>query len=367
MVSIERIQLFGAILLRLVVILLVTIGTLMISRLILKRWLWPAIKKTKYSDKIFRLVEISLLNFIVLQGTQAAIGIFSRYFSNYVWLINNFFFLLYVCIVTYIVLSLISIASDWYLSRVPLTDLEEIDHQAIRLIQYISQLVFGFLAITIVLEHFRVTQVSFRESLTALGVGGIIIGLAAQNTLADIIAGIAISIDRPFRIGDRIFIEKLDTWGDVIEMSWRSTRILTTDNREVAIPNSVIGKELITNYSMPDRMFRVETFVVVSHGSDIDYVRSLILEALEHETRIMHDKPIEAYMSKLTEFGVEFMVRCWIESYVERDVSENRLNTIIYKALKNANIRMHCSDVMIHFSDPENRSTISRQDNDLRN
>jgi small-conductance mechanosensitive channel len=262
---------------------------------------------------------------------------------------------------------LISIASDWYLSRVPLTDLEEIDHRAIRLTQYISQLVFAFLALTIVFEHFRVTQVSFRESLTALGIGGIIIGLAAQNTLADMISGIAISIDRPFKIGDRIFIEKLDTWGDVIEMSWRSTRILTMDNREVAIPNSVVGKELVTNYSMPDRMFRIETFVIVSYGPDIEYVRNLILEALVHEDWIMKDKPIQALLFDFTEFGVKFKVRCWIESYVEKDVSVNRLNTIIYEALKNANIGMHCSDVMIHFSDPENRSTISRQDNDLRN
>lgn len=367
MVSIEQIQLFGAILLRLVFILLATIGTLLISRFILKQWLWPAIKKTKSSEKIFRLVENSLLNIIVLQGTQAAIGIFSRYLSDYAWLINNFFFVLYVSIVTYVVLSLISIAADWYLSNAPLTDLEEIDHRAIRLIQYISQLVFAFLAITIVLQHFALTQASFRETLTALGIGGIIIGLAAQNTLADIITGIAISIDRPFRVGDRIFIEKLDTWGDVIEMSWRSTRILTMDNREVAIPNSVIGKELITNYSMPDRMFRIETFVVVSYGSDIEHVRNLIIEALEHEARIMHNKPIEAYMFRLTEFGVEFKVRCWIESYVERDVSENRLNTIIYKALKNANIEMPRYDVMIHSSDQENRPTSSREGNDIRN
>lgn len=123
----------------------------------------------------------------------------------------------------------------------------------------LSQLVFLFVAITVILEHFRVSQVSFRKSSTALGIGGIIIGLAAQNTLADLIAGIALSIDRPFKIGDRIFIEKLGTWGDVTEMSWRSTRILTRDNLQVAVPNSVIGKELITNYSLPDRMHRIET------------------------------------------------------------------------------------------------------------
>ncbi|MDP4197653.1 MAG: mechanosensitive ion channel [Bacteroidota bacterium] len=360
MVDIEQILLLGLIILRLVVVLLFTIGALSISRFILKRWLWPAIKTLKSSDKIFRLVENALLDFILLMGLQAAVGLFSKYFSGYAWLINNFFFVLYVSVVTYVVLNMISIVSDWYLSRVSLKDQYEIERRGTRYVQYISQLVFGFLAITIILEHFKVTQVSFRESFTALGIGGIVIGLAAQSTLADLIAGIAISIDRPFKIGDRIFIEKLSTWGDVIEMSWRSTRILTRDNREVAIPNSVIGKELITNYSMPNRMFRVETLVVVSYGPDIEYVRSLILESLAHEAWIMHDKPLQALISNFTEFGVEFKVRCWIENFVDTRISEDRLNTAIYKALINGNIAMPCSNVMIHVADQDNESIFSR-------
>ena len=367
MVDIEHILLLGIIILKLVVILLVTIGALFISRFILKRWLWPAIEKGKYSNRIFRLVENSLLNLIILQGTQAAIGLFGKYFSNYAWIVNNFFFVLYVCIATYVVLSLISLAADWCLSRVPLTELEEIDHRAVRYVQYISQLVFLFLAITIIFEHFRITQVSFRESFTALGIGGIIIGLAAQSTLADLIAGIAISIDRPFGIGDRILIEKLNTLGDVLEMSWRSTRILTRDNRQVAIPNSVIGKELITNYSMPDRMFRVETFVIISYGPDIEYVRNLILEALTHENWIMQDKPIQAHLFDFTEFGVKFKVRCWIENFVETRILEDRLNTAIYKALINAGIAAPSLHNIVHFADRENELTISRNGNDFKN
>lgn len=366
MVATEQKLLFVEILLRLVVILLVTIGTLHISRLILKRWLWPVTKKTKNSEKIFRLVENVLLNLILLQGTLAAVRILSEYFGLYTGLIDNFFFLLYCIIVTYIVLSLISIASESYLSRVHLCELEEIDlkeidHRATRSIQYISQLVFSVLVIIILLQHFGITEASFNQSLTALGIGGIIIGLAAQNTLADIIAGIAISIDRPFRIRDRILIEQLDTWGDVIEITWRSTRILTRDNRQVAIPNSVISKELITNYSMPDRNFRVETFVVVSYGPAIDYVRNLILESLANENWIMHNKPIQALVSEYTEQGVKFKVRCWIENYVDTRISEDQLNTAIYKALINANVSLSTSTsyVTIHFDDVKNDQQLS--------
>jgi MscS family membrane protein len=114
-------------------------------------------------------------------------------------------------------------------------------------------------------------------------------------------------------------------------------------------------------------MFRVETVVVVSYDPDIEYVRNLILESLAHEEWIMHDKPIQALLSEFTEFGVKFKVRCWIENYVDTRISEDRLNTAIYKALINAGITVPSLHTIIHFADPENESTISRQGDDSKN
>jgi MscS family membrane protein len=74
---------------------------------------------------------------------------------------------------------------------------------------------------------------------------------------------------------------------------------------------------------MPDRMFRVETFVIIFYGPDIEYVRSLILEALTLEDGIMQDKPIQALLCDFTEFGVKFKVRCWIENFMETRISED--------------------------------------------
>lgn len=363
MVEIEQILPLGRILLRLAVILVLTIGAIIVSRLVLKRLLWPAIKKTKTTvdDRILRLLENLLLLYIILQGMQATVRLFSESVGIYSKLVDDLFFLLYWSIGAYIILRLISITSNWYLSRVPLRDREKIDQRIVRAIQYIFLLVFGFLAIVILLRHFGITGTALTASLTALGLGGIIIGLAAQTTLADIITGIVLLIDRPFRIGDRIRIEKLDTWGDVVEIGWRSTRILTRDNRLVIIPNSVIGMDLITNYSIPDKIYRVEIDVVVSYGPDIEYVRDLIIEAMKHEDWIMHENPIQVLLLEFTGSGMKLKARCWIEDYVETRISEDRLNTVIYKALINANIAMPSSDVIIHFADKENVLTIPKK------
>lgn len=365
-VEIEEVLPLGEILLRLAVILVLTIGAIIGSRLILKRLLWPAVKKTetKADDRILRLLESLLLFFIVLWGLRATVRLFGESVGLYTGLADDLFFLLYWGIGVYVIFRLISIASNWYLSRVPLKDREEIDQRVVRTLQYIFFLVFGFVAIVVLLEHFGITGTAFTASITALGIGGIVIGLAAQATLADIITGIVLLIDRPFRIGDRIRIEKLDTWGDVIEIGWRSTRILTRDNRLVVIPNSIIGVDLITNYSIPGRMFRVETNVVISYGPDIEYVRNLIIEAMKQETWIMHEQPIQALLLEFTGSGVKFKARCWIENYVETRVSEDRLNTAIYKALINANILMPSSDIIVHFADQDKELKFSEMDRD---
>jgi len=113
-------------------------------------------------------------------------------------------------------------------------------------------------------------------------------------------------------------------------------------------------------------MFRAAALVVVSYGPDIEHVRSLIPGALALEAWIMRDKPIRALIYYFTEFGVEFKVRCWIEDFVDTKISEDRLNTVIYKALINANIPVPSLRTIIHLVDKENELTISRQDDDFR-
>ncbi|WP_440955269.1 mechanosensitive ion channel family protein [Methanosarcina sp. Mfa9] len=353
MADIEDVLPFSGIFLKLVVILGLTFAAIIVSRYILKRWFWPIVKKTetKADDRILHLFESLLLFFIILQGMQAVIELFRESIRPYIEFMDDIFFLLYWSIGVYVVFRFISIIANWYLSRVPLRDREEIDQRVVRAVKYMLMLIFAVLALSVLLQHFNVSKAALTASLTAIGIGGIIVGLAAQSALTDIITGMVIIIDRPFRIGDRIRIEKLDTWGDVIEIGWRSTRILTRDHRLIAIPNSIIGTDLITNYSIPDKMYRVDTEVVVSYGPDIEYVRNLIIEALKREDWIMHDKPIEALLVEFTDSGVKFKARCWIENYVETRVSEDKLNTAIYKALINANIAMPSSDIIIHYAE----------------
>nr|WP_256623323.1 mechanosensitive ion channel family protein [Methanolobus chelungpuianus] len=141
------------------------------------------------------------------------------------------------------------------------------------------------------------------------GVGNIIVGLAAQTTLINIILGGALLIDRRFCIGGRIRAEQLDMWGGAIEIGWRSTRILIVDNHLVAIPNSISGTGPVINYSIPEKIFRIGTDMVVSYGPDIDYIKGLIKDALGSETWVMHERPVQVLLLQFTDHGVKLNVR----------------------------------------------------------
>ncbi len=345
----------GNVLIRIVAIIALSVSAILVSRLIMKRLLWPGVRKTgtELDDRLLHLFESFLLITIILLGIQTMIRLLEEYLGIYEGFTDDIFFLIYWTIGIFISFRIISIVSNWYLSKVPLRDRGTIDKRLIYSIRNIIMCAVSFFALLVLLDYFEITGTTLTALFAAVGIGGIIVGLAAQDTISNIITGVVLLIDRPFRIGDRIRIEQLDTWGDVVEIGWRSTRILTRDNRLVVIPNSIIGTDMITNYSIPEKMFRVEADVVISYGPDIEYVRDLILDALKKEKWIMQEKPIQALLLEFTESGVKFRVRCWIEDYVEIRISEDRLNTAVYKALINKKIAMPSSDLVVYFANPE--------------
>ena len=174
--------------------------------------------------------------------------------------------------------------------------------------------------------------------ITTLGIGTLAVALAAQETLSDIISGFIIMIDQPFNVGDRVEILDINTWGDVTEIGLRSTRVLTRDNRLVAIPNSVIGKGLVVNYSDPSTVYRVQTHIGVSYDTDLEKAREVMIEAIRAQEWVMHDEPIEALMLEFSSTAMVFRVRCWIEHYVEKRRAIDRMNTALYYAVGEAGI-----------------------------
>ncbi len=145
---------------------------------------------------------------------------------------------------------------------------------------YIIALFFALVALILNANGIEITPL-----LASAGIAGIALGLAAKETLADILSGVFLIVDRPMRMGDRIKIERIGThwgsWGDVVDIGLRRTQIRNTDGVVVNYPNSVLANSVITNFSFEDEPVRVRVRFQVNYDADLDKVSEVAKRAID--------------------------------------------------------------------------------------
>jgi len=160
------------------------------------------------------------------------------------------------------------------------------------------------------------------------GVAGIAIGFAAKDTLSNLIAGVLLIIDRPFEIGDRIEVWSAPkgsaTWGDVIDIGLRATKIQTTDNLVIIIPNNEIMKRDIVNYTIISSNIRVRINIGVAYDTPINKAKTIILQVAKGAEWIAKEPPPKVVVRNFGESSVDLQLRVWIED------ARKRMDTISY-------------------------------------
>jgi small-conductance mechanosensitive channel len=250
-------------------------------------------------------------------------------------LFGNLIFLFYLGIGTLSLWRLADYVIELYVDRItPQTDEATLE----KILPLVRRLVRGLLLVISVAIALGRLDVNFAFLATAVGAGGLGLSLAMQDTIADIIAGFTILVDRPFRIGDRIEIQDEGTWGDVVDIGLRTTRIRTRDNRVVIVPNSTISKNQIVNYTYPDPRYRIQTHVGIAYGTDIETARQLMIDAVQQVEGVLADKPVDALYIEMGDSAMIFRVRWWIESYVDTRRMFDRVHTALQERLGEAGI-----------------------------
>ena len=293
--------------------------------------------RTQLDDVILESADFPLRAGILIGGVDLALAQLSFVPDAWEPAISNFFFVLYFLTLYIFLYRLLGGVISWYGREVAGQTETELDDRFLDLFRRIALLVLTVVVIITVLGRYGI-EVS--ALVTTLGIGSLAIALAAQETLGDMITGFTIMVDQPFKVGDRVEVMDIATWGDVVDIGLRSTRILTRDNRMVSVPNSVIGKGLVVNYSDPDTLYRVQTHVGVAYGTDVEQARRVMIEAIRAQDWVKKDKPIEALFLEFGPSSLNFRVRCWIEHYVETRRIIDKMNTALYRALNEANIEI---------------------------
>lgn len=145
-----------------------------------------------------------------------------------------------------------------------------------------------------------------------------ILGFAIRNVLADVLAGIALGLEAPYRIGDWVRFDS-ETSGRVIEIGWRTTRILTPDSTYMILPNSHISRQMLTNYSAPRKQYRASLRIILSHDIPVERAKQILMDAAvdaSGATRPDSEQPRVQAVGYETE-GIAYTVKYWVSSFAE--------------------------------------------------
>lgn len=178
--------------------------------------------------------------------------------------------------------------------------------------------------------------------LTALGVGGLAVALALQDSLSNLFAGVHLLADRPIRVGD--YVKIADTIeGYVVDVGWRSTRVRTLQNNVVIVPNKRVAESVIVNYDMPERRMALTVAVGVAYGSDPERVEAVLLDeakkaAIEVTGLLAEPPPAVRLMPGFGLYGLDFTLSCQVASFVDQYVVQHELRKRVLRRLRTEGI-----------------------------
>ncbi|MBU4319179.1 MAG: mechanosensitive ion channel family protein [Proteobacteria bacterium] len=173
--------------------------------------------------------------------------------------------------------------------------------------------------------------------LTSLGIVGLTIGFAARDALSNLISGILIFIDRPFVLGDLVEID--NTYGKVDRITLRSTRVVTSDGRMLAVPNTeIINKTVVSYTNFPN--LRLDVGVTVGVRENLEQVRHLLLSLVKDDPAYMTDPAPRVVVTAINDYNVALELQAWLED--ERRHVEKRfeLREKVFNLLTRAGVEL---------------------------
>jgi len=202
---------------------------------------------------------------------------------------------------------------------------------------FLIKLLFTLVALVILLENLGIHLTAI---WTTLGIGSVAVALALQETLSNFFAGLYLLADRPIHPGDYI---KLDSGqeGYVVRVGWRATSIRPLSYNMVFVPNSVLAKAVITNYSLPDESIALSIRVGVAYGTDAWRVEQVLVEIAQQAAQpgeaggdrvdgLLADPPpsarlIPGFGNSTLDFTLNVQVRRFVDQYAVQSELRKRI------------------------------------------
>ncbi len=316
---------------------IIAIAAFLIIAVIIDLFISKALKrfarvtKTTLDDRFFSIVRKPIFVTVIFVGVLIAVS-FIKPSEKAHYYIDGVIYSLISMIWIILAIKESNIFIEHVLSKISnVTGLQKDIIPPIKNIAFIALLILGgFILLSI-------WKISVTPLLASAGLAGVIVALAAKDTLAHFFGGISIIVDRPFKIGDYIVLDEKDR-GEVVTIGLRSTRIKTRDDVLITIPNAIIANTKIANESAPIPKFRIRIPIGVAYGSDIDLVQDTLLSIAEENSNVVEDSEPRVRFRAFGDSSLNFELLCWVKEPAMRGLTIHELNFAIYKKFNEVGI-----------------------------
>lgn len=239
---------------------------------------------------------------------------------------------LYILIILSVTLAVANISSNIFLNKMkksetalPVTGLSR---------TVIRALIFA-LGFLIILNGLGI---SITPILTALGVGGLAVALALQDTLSNLFAGMHILVENSVRVGDYIKLSSGEE-GYVTDIGWRTTRVRQLANNLIIIPNSKLIQSNVTNYHLPEKRMSLLINIGVSYDSDPDVIEKVLVEealsaAGEVEGLLTDPPPFVRFIPGFGDSSLDFTLICQVKEYTDQYLAQHEIRKRVFRRFK---------------------------------
>jgi small-conductance mechanosensitive channel len=209
-------------------------------------------------------------------------------------------------------------------------------------------LAYGILKGTIFVIGFLIILtdlgISITPLITALGVGGLAVALALQDTLANLFAGVHILMEKSIRIGDFVRLETGQE-GYIDDITWRTTRVRMLPNNVVVIPNSKLAQSVLTNYYLPEKRMSLLISIGVSYSADPENVERILVEEAKKGTAdipglLANPEPFVRFIPGFGESSLDFTLICQVAEFTDQYLAQHELRKRIFKRFKKEGIEI---------------------------
>ena len=283
--------------------------------------------KTSLDDKILQLLHKPIFYSILFIGFSVAVK--TATLPEYIdFFLVGIFKTITIIIWLFVSSKILVMSMEWASRQTTSTLLQK---NTLPLFNNLGKIAIGLFGVYFI---FLSWDININGILASAGVLGVVLGLAAKDTVANFFAGIFLMADSPFKEGDYILLETGER-GYVKSMGLRSTRFLTRDDIEITIPNSVIASSKIVNESGgPEDIERVRITLMVAYGSDIDEVKDLLKSIALNNDNVQNDPEPRVRFREFAESGIRLQLLFWIYKPEIRGRTVDAINTEIYKRFK---------------------------------